>query len=149
MNKGLIQRIGNEIRELLIEEFPDSPSLERQCKRASILFAEVCKKLDIQVSIFSGYISNPGEAVDRERGHIWNVIQYGDDTWLVDLTLSQFSPYLGRDVADVFATSASNKEDTYMYVSDGWDEYMYHHGDVRYTLMAKAFGIAERIQNEQ
>lgn len=149
MNKGVIQLIGNEIRELLVKEFPDSPSLERQCKRASILFAEVCKGLDIPVSIYSGHISKPGDQIERERGHLWNVVRLDNKSYLVDLTLSQFSSYLGIAVADVVILPDSNEKEASMYLSDGLGEYIYRYDDVRYTLMEKTSKIIKRIQSEE
>ena len=147
MNQDLIREIGREIRKLLVKEFPDSPNLEKQCKRASILFAEACKQLGIPVSILSGHISKENDNLDREKGHVWNVIQLENEPWVVDLSLTQFSSYLGHEVPSVFLVPASSKKDLYMYTPDGLGEYTYIFGDVRFNLIQSVNQLIDTIKN--
>lgn len=130
-------QLGNQIRFMLLEEFPENPCLKNQCKRASILIDLYCKKNNISCTLLSGHINKDGDLMSRERGHVWSLITFKGETYVFDLTLVQFNAYLDRQVPPVIFSPVQEAYLLYAYKADRFGEYTYHISDIRPNLVQK------------
>lgn len=136
MNPKVMTQIGDMIRSILESEYGDV-KLQKQCKRASILFDMACQKLGYETEIKAGYINREGDSFHRERGHIWNTFYWNKQEWILDITLTQFDGYLGKTIPNIICTPKEEAVLEYGYVEDGMGEYVYEKEDVRFLLIQR------------
>ncbi|QST02160.1 hypothetical protein IMZ31_22165 (plasmid) [Pontibacillus sp. ALD_SL1] len=126
--------IAERVRELLLEEFPYSPNLERQCKRSSILLDLVRKKEGLEGYIEAGHVIKR----DRDYGHTWNIIVIEGEEYVLDASLTQFQEEMEEEVPSIVCGMKKDVYKQYGYLPDGRGKYEYHKDDVRKSLRQKA-----------
>lgn len=142
MEKHEVLKIARHIRSFLLEEFPKNQNLENQCKRASILLDMYFKKKNVESYPTAGYITVNGDTNDYNRGHVWNIIYINGARYLLDITLTQFSSYLQKEVPDIVLLPYQEALHLYSYKPDGRGKYEYQYDDVRFSLVMKVDNLA-------
>lgn len=137
MDKHKILDIATKIRGFLTEEFPDNKLLKNQCKRAAILVDMYFKKEQVNSYPIAGFITKDGDTNNTSRGHVWNIVYLNDECYLLDITLTQFSQYLQKEVPDIVFLPYQEAIQGYSFKSDGKGKYEYRFDDVRLSLVAK------------
>lgn len=136
-----IDSVANKIRQILLEEFPNFPDLTYQCKRASILFDLYAKQQSISSYPTAGFITKQGDTNSPERGHVWNIVTIGNESYILDITLTQYQTYLELDVPPIIFMPIGEAIKRYAYCPDGYGEYRYEIWDVRKNLVEKVLQI--------
>ena len=142
MEKYEILNIATKIRELLTGEFPDNQLLKNQCKRAAILLDMYFKKKQVNSYPTAGFITIDGDMNNTNRGHVWNIVYLNDGCYLLDITLTQFSQYLQKEVPDIVFLPYQEAIQSYSFKPDGKGKYAYRFDDVRLSLVAKVESLA-------
>lgn len=143
-----ILTVARIIRETLLEEFPNNLKLEKQCKRASILFDIAGKQVGLDTYPVAGYITKQDDTNDYERGHVWNIVIIDDKEYILDTTLTQFEGYLGCNVPTIVLEEEYTASKRYHYKEDGYGEYEYYQDDVRISLRKSVLNKITNYQKE-
>lgn len=128
-------KAADQIRHLLLREFPESQNLQHQCKRAAILLDLYSRRHGIPSYPTAGFITKDSDANDPSRGHVWTMVPYRDRPYALDITLTQFERYLGFSIPPVLFMPWSAAQRTFGYRPDGGGVYRYDPGDVRASLV--------------
>lgn len=126
-------RAASVVRDRLACEFPSNPRLVRQCKRAAILLDLALRELGLGRYTYptAGWVHH----VDREAGHVWNVVSFDGTRYILDVALTQFKPLLKRSVPEIVWGPAREVAAEYKYIPDGRGRYRYDRMDIRPDLV--------------
>lgn len=139
--KTKIMEAAHQIRQILLDEFPERPNLQYQCKRASILFDIFCKGRGITSYPVAGHITKKDDYHHPDRGHVWNIVHLDGNKYILDITLTQFVDYLGIDIPAIIFMPLVEAKKLYSYKHDRRGKYAYEEGDVRKSLVEKVKSI--------
>lgn len=137
MEKEQIVKAANEIRRMLLDEFPENPTLDKQCKRATILLDMYFKRKKVKSYPTAGFITKNEDKNDHDRGHVWNIVTIEKIPYLLDVTLTQFQSYLDLKVPEILFMPYEEAREKYSYQPDGKGKYKYRNDDVRFSLVMK------------
>ncbi len=96
-----VYEVALTVRQLLQEEFPNCRQLDLQCKRASVLLAELLGERGVRARVVAGNVSLGGPGLLAE--HVWCGVvepETGEE-FLLDASLSQFENIFGQPVPEV------------------------------------------------
>ncbi len=135
MDDSKLIECAHYIRDLLLVHFPEKTKLDKQCKRAAILFHLWCQENGIRSRIVSGHIANKQGDFTADNGHVWNKVWLNNSWYIVDSTMTQFEPLLHQKIPDIIYGEETLIYNKFPYREDGKGDYPFHRDDVRFTLI--------------
>jgi len=139
-----IRRVAKAVRAALLEDFPDRPTLFKQCKRASVLLDQVLGRRGLHVSLRTGYVLGQKGGDRGTADHTWCRLKHPQNgrPYLLDVTLTQFADLFGHAVPEIVWGEYRQISRRYGYVEDGQGNWLY---DPRDFDLARVEAVEELL----
>ena len=117
-NRRELRALGKLVRDLLLEVHPTSPTLRGRCYTATglLLNALISLHPPLNPRFQDGWILPPGqEKVPKQNNHGWIALTLDHEEYILDVTLTQFEPLLGRRIPPVLLLKRERAEQVFFY----------------------------------